>query len=170
MRQVVYSVAASLDGYISGPKGESDWIVMDPEIDFSAMFSRFDTFLLGRKTYEATRGAGGGSQRGTTSYVFSRTLQQADCPGVVVSDDPAGTVAALKQQPGKDIWLFGGGELFGSLLGFGLVDTVEVAIIPVLLGEGVPFSRGPQSRAELQLVDHRVYSATGTVALSYAVR
>jgi dihydrofolate reductase len=89
---------------------------------------------------------------------------------VVVSDDPAGTVAALKQQPGKDIWLFGGGELFGSLLGLRLVDTVEVAIIPVLLGDGVPFSQGPHSRAELQLVDHRVYPTTGTVALTYAVR
>jgi len=63
MRQVVYSVAASLDGYISGPKGESDWIVMDPEIEFSAVFARFDTFLLGRKTYEATRGAGGEQAR-----------------------------------------------------------------------------------------------------------
>ena len=170
MRQVVYSVASSLDGYISGPNGESDWIVMDPELDFSAIFARFDTFLLGRKTYEATRTSGGGGMAGTKSYVFSTTLRQDDCPGVVVSDDPAGTIAALKQQPGKDIWLFGGGELFASLLGLGLVDQVEVAIIPVLLGDGVPFSRGPQSRAELQLVDHRVYPTTGTVALSYSVR
>jgi dihydrofolate reductase len=170
MRQVVYSVAASLDGYIAGPNGESDWIVMDPELDFSSVFARFDTFLLGRKTYEATRTLGGGGMAGTTSYVFSTTLRQDDCPGVVVSDDPAGTVTALKQQPGKDIWLFGGGELFGSLVGLGLVDTVEVAIMPVLLGEGVPFSRGPQSRADLQLVDHRVYPTTGTVALTYTVR
>jgi dihydrofolate reductase len=170
MRQVVYSVAASLDGYISGPNGESDWIVMDPELDLSSIFGRFDTFLLGRKTYEATRTSGGGGMAGTKSYVFSKTLRQEDCPGVVVSDDPAGTVATLKQQPGKDIWLFGGGELFASLVGFGLVDTVEVAIIPVLLGDGVPFSRGPQSRAELRLFDHRIYPATGTVALTYAVR
>ena len=170
MRQVVYAVAASLDGYISGPKGESDWIVMDPEIDFSATFARFDTFLLGRKTYEATRAMGGGSMSGTKSYVFSTTLQQADCPGVVVSADPAGTVATLKQQSGKDIWLFGGGGLFSSLLGFGLVDTVEVAIIPVLLGRGVPFSNDVQSRAELKLVEHRVYPTTGTVSLAYAIR
>ena len=170
MRPVVYSVAASLDGYISGPNGESDWIVMDPEIDFSAMFARFDTFLLGRKTYEATRAMGGGSMSGTKSYVFSTTLQQADCPGVVVSADPAGTVATLKQQSGKDIWLFGGGGLFSSLLGFGLVDTVEVAIIPVLLGRGVPFSNDVQSRAELKLVEHRVYPTTGTVSLAYAIR
>jgi dihydrofolate reductase len=171
MRQVVYSVASSLDGYISGPNGESDWVVMDPELDFSSIFARFDTFLLGRKTYQATRtSGGGGGMAGTTSYVFSTTLRQEDCPGVMVSDDPAGTVAALKLQQGKDIWLFGGGELFASLLGSGLVDTVEVAIIPVLLGDGVPFSHGPQSRAELQLVEHRVYPTTGTVALSYRVR
>jgi dihydrofolate reductase len=170
MRDVVYSVASSLDGYISGPNGESDWIVMDPEIDFSALFARFDTFLLGRKTYEATRGSGGGSMPGTKSYVFSTTLQQADCPGVVVSDDPAGTIGTLKEQSGKDIWLFGGGELFGSMLGLGLVDKVEVAIIPVILGAGVSFSHDPRSRTELQLVDHRVYPATGTVSLSYTIR
>ena len=97
-------------------------------------------------------------------------VQQADCPGVVVSADPAGTVATLKQQSGKDIWLFGGGGLFSSLLGFGLVDTVEVAIIPVLLGRGVPFSNDVQSRAELKLVEHRVYPTTGTVSLAYAIR
>jgi dihydrofolate reductase len=170
MRRVRYSVAMTLDGYVAGPKGESDWIVMDPEIDFSALFARFDTFLLGRKTYEVTRGSSGGSMRGTKSYVFSTTLRQADNRGVLVSNDPAGTVARLKQEPGKDIWLFGGAGLFGSLLGLGLVDRVEVAIIPVILGGGVPFSHDQQRRAELQLVDHRVYPATGTVSLTYTVR
>ena len=92
MRKVVYSVAMSLDGYIAGPKGESDWIVIDPELDFGAMFARFDTILLGRKTYQTTRSAGGGGMPGVRSYVFSRTLQQADARGVTVSDDPVACV------------------------------------------------------------------------------
>ncbi|MET0395951.1 MAG: dihydrofolate reductase family protein [Longimicrobiaceae bacterium] len=168
MRRVRYSVAASLDGYIAGPSGESDWIVMDPEIDFRALMGGFDTVLLGRNTYEATRHMGGGGMPGMKAYVFSRTLRQADCPGVVVSDDAAATVASLRASPGKDIWLFGGGTLFRSLLGLGLVDAVEVAVIPVLLGGGVPLLPSPAKRAGLRLVKHRVYEKTGTVSLEYA--
>ena len=51
MRRIRYVVAASLDGYIAGPNGEADWIIMDPEIDFRALFKQFDTFLLGRRTF-----------------------------------------------------------------------------------------------------------------------
>jgi dihydrofolate reductase len=169
MRKLVYSVAMSLDGYIAGSKGESDWIVIDPEIDFSTIFARFDTILLGRKTYETTRTQGGGGMPGVQSYVFSRTLQQADCRGVTVSDDPSKTVPALKAQPGKDMWLFGGGVLFRSLLELGLVDTVEVAVIPVLLGGGLPLLPDTSTRAELKLVEHHAYAKTGTVSLEYAV-
>ena len=134
MRQVEYSVAMSLDGYIAGPRGESDWILIDPDIDFNAIFARFDAILMGRKTYETTRASEGGSMPGVVSYVFSRTLRQADCRSVTVSDNPSQTVSELKKQPGKDIWLFGGGELFRSMLELGLVDRVSIAIIPVLLG------------------------------------
>ena len=170
MRKVVYSAAMSLDGYIAGPKGESDWIVIDPDLDFGAMFARFDTILLGRKTYETTRsGGGGGGMPGVKSYVFSRTMQQTDARGVTVSDDPSQTVSDLKAQPGKDIWLFGGGGLFRSLLELGLVDAVGVAIIPVLLGGGVPLLPETPERAGLRLVEHQIYEKTGTVTLEYAV-
>jgi dihydrofolate reductase len=170
MRQVVYSVAMSLDGYIAGPRGEADWIVMDPDIDFNAMFARFDAILMGRKTYETTRTTqGGGSMPGIDSYVFSRTLRQEDCRGVTVSDDPLQTVPALKDQSGKDIWLFGGGVLFRSLLELGLVDQVSVAVIPVLLGSGMPLLPDSPRRAELQLVEHQIFAKTGTVSLDYAV-
>jgi dihydrofolate reductase len=171
MRNVVYSAAMSLDGYIAGAKGESDWIMIDPELDLGAMFVRFDTILLGRKTYQTTRtGGGGDGMPGVRSYVFSRTLKQADARGVTVSNDPMQTIAALKAQPGRDIWLFGGGVLFRSLLELGLVDTVGVAIIPVLLGGGVPLLPDTPERAGLRLIEHQVYEKTGTVTLEYAVK
>ncbi len=170
MRKVRYSVAISLDGYIAGPNGEIDWIVMDPEIDFASLMDSFDTVLLGRKTYELTRRMGrGAGMPGMKAYVFSRTLDPADCPDATVSDDPNATVASLKATAGKDIWLFGGGELFRSFLEHGLVDAVEVAIVPVVLGGGLPFLPPPAPMAKLELERHRVYEKTGTVMLAYSV-
>jgi dihydrofolate reductase len=171
MRRLRYQVAASLDGYIAGPKGEADWIPMDPEIDFKALFAQFDTFLMGRRTYEALAGQGGVEMfSGKKVVVVSRTLKPAEHPKVtVVSTRVAEAVAALRKQPGKDIWLFGGGELFRSLLELGLVDTVEVAVLPVLLGAGIPLLPAPSPRATLTLTRHRVYRKTGTVLLEYAV-
>lgn len=159
----------SLDGYIAGPKGEADWIIMDPEIDFGAIFSEFDTFLLGRRTFEAMAREGGGGAPGGKTFVFSRTLRQEDHPEVtIVAEKPEEVLASLRAEPGKDIWLFGGGSLFRSLLDAGLVDTVEVAIIPVLLGAGIPLLPSPARQAKLRLTDHKVYK-TGIVSLRYEV-
>lgn len=170
MRRVCYSVAMSLDGYIAGPNEEVDWILVDPKIDFGALFKRFDTVLLGRKSYEAARRQGrNGGMPGIQAFVFSRTLRQADCPGVTVSDDPGATVRMLKASPGKDIWLFGGGSLFRSLLQIGLVDSVQVAVIPVLLGDGVPLLPTPAVRARLQLTRNTIFETTGTVLLDYDI-
>jgi dihydrofolate reductase len=169
MRRVCYGVAASLDGFIAGPEGDADWIIMDPEIDFGALFERFDTFLMGRRTFEGMAGAGGGSSPGTRTFVFSRTLRQSDHPKVtIVADDWERTVAALREEPGKEIWLFGGGLLFRSLLEARLVDAVEVAIIPVLLGAGIPLLPAPAPRTRLALTSHRVYP-TGIVSVGYDV-
>ena len=112
-RRVRYQVATSLDGYIAGPNGEFDWITMDPDIDFAALFAQFDTALMGRKTFLATlEQGGGGAMPGLEVIVFSRTLRPADYPAVsVVNGDPVEYVRLLKAQPGKDIWLFGGGQI-----------------------------------------------------------
>jgi dihydrofolate reductase len=168
-RQVVYQVAASLDGFIAGPNGEHDWIPMDPDIDFKALVARFDTFLLGRRTYEMSRGQGPGFG-GAAVFVFSRTLSPAAHPGVtIVGDDAAGVVRDLKTRPGRDIWLFGGGELFASLLGAGVVDRVEVAVTPVLLGAGLPLLPTAVPGARLTLDRHRVYPKSGIAMLEYSV-
>ena len=170
MRRVRYAVATSVDGYIAGPKGEADWIIRDPEMDFRALFEQFDTLLLGRRTYEITQSPGAPPWPSSTSvYVFSRTLRQTDHPRVtIVADRLEETVAALRATSGKDIWLFGGSSLFNGLLAAGLVDTVEVAVSPVLLGGGIPLLPPPAKPAKLKLIGHRVYKA-GTVSLQYAV-
>ena len=171
MRRVRYQVAMSLDGYIAGPKGEADWIIMDPEIDFAALFEQFDTFLLGRRTFEAMGRAGQGVTPGMKTFVFSRTLRQQDYPRVtIVAEGAEGTVAALRAESGKDIWLFGGGSLFRSLSEAGLVDTVEVAIMPVVLGGGIPLIPPPAKQTKLKLTGQKVYSKTGIVLLEYLVR
>jgi dihydrofolate reductase len=172
MRPVRYNVAASLDGYIAGPDGEFDWIPVDPSVDFAALFERVDTVLLGRRSFEVVQQGGAAPwPAGTRVYVFSRTLREEATPAVTVVREEAGaTVAALRSEDGDgEIWLFGGGELFRSLLAEGQVDRIEVTIVPILLGAGVPMLAPDSVRTELRLLDTHVYPS-GMVTLSYAVR
>jgi dihydrofolate reductase len=169
MRRLRYAVAMSLDGFIAGPNGEHDWIVPDPSIDFAGIFAQYDTCVMGRGTWEIakTRRAllSGSGQRW---IVVSTTLKPEDCRGVtLLSTGAAETIAALKAQPGKDIWLFGGGILFRSLLDAGLVDTVEATVLPVLLGSGVPLL-SPGCRRALHLTESKTLSS-GILMLKYAV-
>jgi dihydrofolate reductase len=171
MRPVRYNVAATLDGYIAGPQGEFDWIPDDPTVDFAGIFAKVDTVLLGRRSYEvALEGGTPPWAPGARVYVFSRTLRAEEYPDVtVVSDDAGRVVSELRAEAGDgEIWLFGGGELFGSLLAAGQVDTVEVTVVPILLGGGVPLLPPGAPRTTLTLTGTHTYPS-GMVTLSYTV-
>ena len=159
----------SLDGYIAGPAGEFDWIPNEPDIDWLAFMGRFDTVLMGRRTFEATLSQGDQNPAtGMRTYVFSRTLLARDHPNVIVVRDRAtDVVAELRRESGKEIWLMGGGVLFQSLLEAGLVDAVEAAVVPILLGGGAPFLPAPARRTRLELTDLKRYATSGIVLLTY---
>ena len=170
MRRVFYRVAASLDGFIAGPNGEIDWIIPDPTVDFASIYAGVDTVLLGRRTYELTLQPGAPPwPPDWRVYVCSRTLDATRHPGVtVLSENMNSAVAALRAEEGRDIWLFGGGNLFASLLAAGLVDNIEVAVMPVLLGDGIPLVSAGTPRSRLTLRSSASSSA-GIVTLNYEV-
>ena len=98
MRSLRYSVAASLDGYIAGPNGEFDWIVVDPEIDFEAMYAGVSGLVMGRKSYEISLSTGFGGGPDLPVYVYSRTLSEGTRKGVTFSHDAVPHVRALKAE------------------------------------------------------------------------
>ena len=168
MRRVRYQVACSLDGFIADPDGGFDWITPEPSFDFEGHFAQFDALLMGRRTYMAVRAQG---QRfpGKQVLVASRTLRPEDHPEVeVVQEGLEKRIRALRSEEGRDIWLYGGGELFAQVLSWNLVDTVEPAVVPVLLGGGTPLLPSPADRRRLTLVKHHAYPS-GMVLLEYSV-
>jgi dihydrofolate reductase len=169
-RRVRYRVAASVDGYIAGPSGEVDWIVHDSAVDFAKVYESVDTVLLGRRTYELTRQPGAPPwPQDWQIYVFSRTLTPEEHPDVtVVTADAGPRVAALRAAPGREIWLFGGGSLFRSLLAAQQVDLVEVLVVPVLLGGGIPLleTGAPLTRLAFEHVEQY---PSGLLSLRYRV-
>ncbi len=173
MRCLRYCVASTLDGFIAGPQSEYDWITHNNDIDFGEIYSQFDTLLMGRLTYEAMR------QRrmapkgmGMKGFVVSTTLNPKEHPDVtIISSDVPGAVAALKANPGskpcKNIWLCGGGALFRCLLDAELVDAVDVAVFPELLGGGVRLL--PEGRRATLRLEECKPLPSGILMLKYSV-
>src|SRR5690606_426189 len=170
MRQVLHDLASTLDGLIAGPNGEYDWCLTDNDYGLTALNKRVDTFIMGRKTWEvAQQYFANGSTDGSsdsTIIVFSRTLKEAPSGNVrIVSEDPVSYVRELKRQPGKDIWLYGGGEIVAAFQKAKVNDEMHLSVHPRLLGDGIPLF-GKSDRIPFELVESIPYPS-GLVQLIY---
>lgn len=156
-RPIVLYIAASLDGYIAREGGGLDWlppIESDEDFGYGAFFASVDTILMGSTTYEAVKAMPGGfPYAGKECYVFSRQhAGRRDSYVQFVDEDPDLFVAGLRERPGAKIWLMGGSQLLAAFLRYRLVDEFIIAVIPVLLGNGIPLFRGGSAETPLRLV------------------
>jgi dihydrofolate reductase len=187
MRTVTYGGAVSLDGFLAGVDDAMDWLFFSKDVQevMKDYWKNIDTILMGRKTYEFAAAQSRPARKkpknakpnrrrppkdpAMCTYVFSRTLQAIDAPGVeLVAGNAAEFVRDLKRRPGKDICLMGGGELAQTLLAADLVDEIGLNIHPVLLGSGIPTFRDPGHRVKLALTGCRQLEG-GCVLARYKV-
>ena len=179
MRKIVLNLAISLDGYIEGPNGEYDWCIMDDDMGFDSFFSSYDFAFYGRKSYELF-----GHQMPETftseeernayqqmaamkKYVFSDTLENVGANDELVrSHQLISKVNELKNQEGKNIWLFGGSSLVTTFVNNNLVDEYVLGLHPIVLGAGKPLFIDIKQRVPLKLVSS-VPTKSGVVMLTY---
>ncbi len=175
MRKLILGLAVTLDGYIEGPNGEYDWCFTDQDYGLNEFFSRIDGIFIGRKSYEIAKQYadknGGNLVPGMPPmqhYVFSDTLKEVEPGTILLSGDSLAAAREIKQQPGKDIWLFGGALLTDALMKAGLVDELWMSVHPLLLGSGKPLFRQQDDRTQLRLLENKSYE-TGLVSLRYQI-
>lgn len=167
MRRLRYFVACSLDGFLARPDGSVDWLLMDQDYGMSAFFASVDVAVMGRKTYDKAREMGRESFPEMEGFVF--THASGVSPKVKsVSGDVAEWLHTIRLQPGKDIWLVGGGDLVKQFLDARIVDEIALTIHPRLLGAGLPVFPLPFHETELDLVEITPYE-TGLVQLTYQI-
>jgi len=175
MRKLILGLAVTLDGYIEGPNGEYDWCFTDQDYGLNDFFKRIDAMFIGRKSYELTqqhtqdnKGELVPGMPPLTEYVFSNTLKEVKDGAVLISENAIDEARRIKNQPGKDIWLFGGASLTDSLMKEGLVDELWMSVHPILLGSGKSLFREQKMRTSLTLLESKTYS-TGLVSLRYKI-
>lgn len=177
-RKVILDLAVTLDGFIEGPQGEVDWCVMEPEMNFSGFLDEIDAILYGRKSYELwgqyrPEEAGDAFEKALwrqvhskKKYVFSTSLERTEAGVTLISGDIAGEIRRLKQEPGRNLWLYGGASLIATFMELGLIDVYQLSVHPVILGEGKPLFGPLKKRTPLRLLESRQFSS-GVVQLRY---
>jgi dihydrofolate reductase len=164
-------VAVSLDGFIEGPNGEYDWCMTDQDYGMKDFFKRVDAIFLGRKSYELTQGMESDTDwmPKMKEYIFSNTLKEVKGDGSIISGNIKKAVDQIKNEPGKDIWMFGGAALTESLMNEGLIDEFILAVHPILLGSGKLLFHGIKERIHLELINSKQYN-TGLMTLHYTLK
>ena len=156
-RNVIVHIATSADGYIARPDGDLEWLTSRPAPEgfygLTAFMRSIDTKLLGRKTYAASLALGAQFDSKSRNIVFSRQAPPADIPsGVEFMHGAIGPfVSRLREQPGKDIWLMGGGDLIASFLDEHAIDEFVISVVPVLIGDGIPLLARRHRHVPLEL-------------------
>ncbi|HUY81188.1 MAG TPA: dihydrofolate reductase family protein [Acidobacteriaceae bacterium] len=167
MRRIVYSVACSLDGFTARENHSADWLPSDQDYGLSRFFESVDTALIGRRTHDLMVKMGQPSIPGMATLVFSRNENPPIYEHVHwIKDEAVKFVSALREQPGKDIWLMGGSDLVRTFFAAHIVDEVRVAMVPILLGKGIPLISCLNEETGLKLIEHKVYS-NGVLCLHY---
>jgi dihydrofolate reductase len=173
-RKVIVHIAASADGYIARPDGDLEWLTSRPApagfYGMDAFMRSVDTKILGRKTYEASRRLGAKFGSKDRTVVFSREAPPSDAPsGVEFVREPIGPfVRGLRERPGKDIWLMGGGEIIASFLDERAIDEFVVSVVPVFIGEGIPLIARRHRHVPLELLSLERFE-DGLVQIRYRV-
>jgi dihydrofolate reductase len=173
-RNVIVHIATSADGYIARPDGDLEWLTSRPAPEgfygMNAFMRSIDTKLLGRKTYEESLRMGATFDSKDRTIVFSRHAPPADTPsGVEFMNDAIGPfVSRLREQPGQDIWLMGGGELIASFLDEHAIDEFVISVAPVFIGDGIPLIARRHRHVPLVLQSIESFE-DGLVQLHYRV-
>ena len=174
-RNVIVHIATSADGYIARPDDDLEWLTSRPApkgfYGMNAFMKTIDTTLMGRKTYEMSLRLGAKFDSKDRSIVFSRHAPPSDAPSGVefVSDAIGPFVSRLRERPGKDIWLMGGGELIASFLDEDAIDEFVVSVVPVFIGDGIPLIARRHRHVPLELNSVERFD-DGLVQLHYHVQ
>ncbi|WP_161964273.1 dihydrofolate reductase family protein [Chitinophaga flava] len=170
MRKIIFSAAISIDGYMEGPNGETDWCIMDEDMQFNVFLDETDTILFGRKCYDKYLKNGPPSTSKMDKelwdtifskqlIVFSRTLTSVNNSIHLVRENMITAMTSLKAQPGRNIWLFGGASLASSMLNAGLIDEIQLGVIPIILGAGNPLFTGIEQRILLKTSHSKLFKS-----------